>query len=101
MQELKEVFGNDVKLIKHHQKVRSGHEVIELMKKNDCSEVMAGLPLSMVQELVDQGIQPIRAIMERKIHSEGGRVTFSHKHFERIEDIHISTVKLLKREGSK
>ena len=86
--ELEQIFGF-VEIIQVSTTINSAMEVKNLMEKHAAVEVVSVLPLDLLAALTRMGIRPIRAVMERRI--EGESVTFSHKFFERIEQVEVTS----------
>lgn len=77
----------DVEVIVHPDPVKTGDEVARLMKINGCDELIAVLPLNLLEEVMELGIQPISAQMHRIMPPEGA--TFVHDYFYRIKELNI------------
>lgn len=78
---------------KHVRKeVKSADTVLELMKKHKAETLVAILPVKITQELLKQGVQPIRPVMKREKTDDG--ICFEFSHFERVEKIEVVTRKL-------
>ena len=90
--ELQKKFGRDTDIIEVSATVSSGQEVIDLMKRYKCDEVVAVLPINLVAEVVALGVKPIRAIMIRRLLKDG--VEFQFSHYERIEKVEIVSTPL-------
>ena len=85
--ELKHIFDDDLEIVVSPNPVKTGAEVVQLMKRANCDEVCAVLPINLIEEIVELGVQPIRAQMHRITTSEG--VNFIHDYFYRIKKIDI------------
>jgi len=72
------------------QTVKNGKEVKDLLRENNCEELVAVLPLNILQQVISQGIQPIRAMMLREIR-EDGNAEFRFQHFERVLEVTVKT----------
>jgi hypothetical protein len=73
--------------------ISKGEEVAQLMKAYGCREVVAVLPIDLIQQVTDLGIKPLRAVMERKFDNYGN-ARFLFSHFERVEKIVAETKRL-------
>ena len=80
----------DVNVIQVSKTVKNGKEVKDLLRENKCNEVVAVLPLNILQQVISQGIQPIRAVMLREIR-EDGNAEFRFQHFERVLEVTVRT----------
>lgn len=90
MTELKKIFGNKIKIRQVSTTISSGEEVLALMKLYDCQEVVAVLPINLLEQIVTLGVKPIRAVMDRKFRKDG-KAEFIFSHFERVEKIEVDT----------
>jgi len=91
-QELERILG-PCEIIQVSKTVNSGKEVKDLMRENQCDELVAVLPLNILQQVIAQGIQPIRAVMQREL-KENGNVEFHFQHFERVLEVTVKTKRL-------
>lgn len=89
--DLKKSLG-DVQVVHVHEQIDNGAEVAEILKRNNCQEVVAVLPTEKLQELIEAGVQPIQAVMNRRF--SYGKVVFDHSHFERVTELNMTTVPL-------
>jgi hypothetical protein len=87
LEELNEIFDEDVEIVVHRNAVKTGAEVVQIMKRNGADEVCAVLPINLIEEIVDLGVQPIRAHMERIMSRDG--VTFAHLYFYKVIKLDI------------
>jgi hypothetical protein len=63
-EELRRLFGQDVRVEQFHA-FASAEEVANKFRRSGAAELVAVAPLSVVKELVEQGIRPLYADMER------------------------------------
>ena len=91
-EELKRILGA-CEIIQVSKTVNNGKEVKDLMRENQCDELVAVLPLNILQQVISQGIQPIRAVMQREVRDDGS-VEFYFQHFERVLEVMVKTKKL-------
>ena len=92
IEELKRKFGADLELIKVSTKIRDPYEIKQLMEEYECDDVVAVVPLSMRARLTSIGINPIKAVMSRKVigHVNGQfeeEVVWEHENFERVLNV--------------
>ena len=87
IEELNDIFGEDIDIVVHRYPVKTGAEVVQIMKRTKADEVCAVLPINLIEEVVALGIQPIRAQMERILSADG--VIFVHDYFYRIKKLDI------------
>lgn len=93
LDELRKKLGK-FELIQKSLTIKDAKQVKEVMEQEGCDEVVAVLPINLLQDLIKLGIRPIRAVMEREF--QGGKsVKFTHSHFERVEQIEIKTTPIL------
>ena len=92
MAELKKIFGDKIEVCQITTTIRSGEEVLALMKKNLCQEVVAVLPVGLLEQVTALGVKPIRAVMDRRFKNDKSQFIFSH--FERIEHVEMTTNKI-------
>lgn len=92
VKELEKILGI-CEIIQVSKTVNNGKEVKQLMAENKCKELVAVLPLNILQQVISQGIQPIRAVMQREL-KENGEAKFYFQHFERVLEITVKTKKL-------
>jgi len=98
---LEEKFGA-VEIVQVSKTVSSASEVVELMKANDCQEMVVVLPPAILADLTNPRIspvKPIRAVMERvpngrKNEKGEDEFDFVFSHFERVERVEIVTTPL-------
>lgn len=88
--ELRRVFGTPI-LIQQPITISSGKEVKDLMEKYQCGDVVVVLPPDLLQDVVQCGIKPLRAVMDRK--------TGKHLYFERVCDMYLKTEVLVPNDG--
>lgn len=93
--ELKQAFGESVEIIFEPVVVKSGEEVVELMKINNAQHIVVVLPLTLIEQLLKLGVKPIKAVMVRNIAIESNEVKFEHICFKIIEKIEIKTRTLI------
>jgi len=86
--ELEMVFGT-VEIIRISTVIRKGSEVVKMMREHDCQHVVVVLPLQTQNQMIIDGVNPIRAIMKEK----GGRL--EHQYFERVKRIIVESQPLL------
>ena len=91
--ELRRLFGDEVEVVQSNPKVRSGREVVKLMKESGCHEVIAVLPVYLLQQICEAGVKPIKSTMDRRL-NKFGKAEFIFKYFERIEEVRIITTVL-------
>jgi len=89
---LAQVLG-PIKILQVSKTVSSGKEVKDLLREHQCDEVVAVLPLNILQQVIAQGIQPIRAVMSREL-KENGEAVFHFQHFERVLEVTVKAKKL-------
>lgn len=87
IEELEDIFDYDLEIVVHRNPVRTGAEVVQVMKRIGADEVCAVLPINLIEEIVELGVQPIKAQMYRVTTDDG--VTFVHDYFYRIKKIDI------------
>lgn len=92
--ELLQVFG-EVEIVQVAKNIQSGNDVLQLMQDTGADEVVAVLPIPLLQEVLRLGVRPLKAVMKRTLH-EDRPATFEHDHFERIERIEVVTTPLIK-----
>jgi hypothetical protein len=85
VKELNEIFDESLEIIMHRNAVKTGSEVVQIMKRNKADEVCAVLPINLIEEIMNLGVQPIRAQMRRIISKKG--VVFVHNHFYRVKKL--------------
>ena len=90
--DLKEIFEEDIKIIQVPEKIEYPTDVLMKMEEHKADEVVAVLPIWMIGELLEWGVEPIKAEMERLWHK--GKVDFRHKYFKRYKKVDIETKKL-------
>ena len=95
-QELERILG-PCEIVQVSRTVNSGKEVKDLLRENQCDEIVAVLPLNILQQVISQGIQPIRAVMSREL-KENGEAVFHFQHFERVLEVTVRTERLGGRE---
>jgi len=77
-EELQQIFG-DYKLVKINQTISSADDIVNLMEKHNCNEVMPVVPQAIRRELVnDLGVRPLYA-ETMKVSREGPPV---YKHLK-------------------
>ena len=86
IQELNRIFNFKYELVIIDKRVDNAKEVIDLMEVNGVDDIIAVLPLELIEELIRLGVKPIRANMK----FENNKFLF--KHFERV--MKIETEKL-------
>lgn len=80
--ELKEKF-KKVEIIKVDTTISKAKEIVGLMEKYDCSEVMAVVPAAIRRELVNKlGVKPLYAEMMKS--RRNGKFEYIHLGFNRI-----------------
>jgi len=102
LRELVDCFG-EVEIVAVFEKISSGQQVVNMIRQHQCTEVIVVLPEKLLKEVVDAGVQPIRAKMAREFLSNGN-VRFNHLYFERVIDVCITTKKISsggKKDGQK
>jgi len=62
--ELEEKLGKPLQIFQIDKRVATVSEIIELMNRYMCTEIVAVLPISMLSQLLKQGVKPIRAVMK-------------------------------------
>lgn len=85
--------GDGCKVIAVDKHITYAKEVEELMDEHHCTELVAVLPFTIIAELTENGVYPIKAVMERNVHLDGG-ATFNFSHFERIKKVVIEVDEL-------
>jgi len=97
IQELQQIFNTKINIIQIGITINDAKEIVDLIGKYKCNEIVAVLPIHILARLVEYGIKPIHAVMKRIIHTDGG-VTFEHDYFERVKKIDVISQKLTPRE---
>jgi len=93
VEDLKRIYGEDVKVIQVHENIKSIDRIIELMREYPVNDIVVVLPIELIQQLIERGIRPLRAKMERVIRDDG-TCEFKHMYFERIKNVKIETERL-------
>lgn len=83
--QLKEIFGQ-YKLVIRNKTISNAQQVVDMMKKNNCKEVMAVLPQPLRRELVNElGVKPLYAEVMKLGRNEKGKPKYKHQCFYRVE----------------
>lgn len=91
MTELNALYAPEkVELSIYTDSINDADEVVSLMKRFDCGDIVAVLPLPLMAELTSKGIAPLRAVMGRVVNKRG-KTDFSHYHFERVLKVDVTT----------
>lgn len=88
--ELQKKFGRDTDVCVVSTNIKSGQEVLDLMGRYRCDEVVAVLPVNLIAELTSLGVKPLRAVMKRKFRRDGS-AEFNFSHYELIENVNIQS----------
>jgi len=87
IKELEKVFGG-IEIVQVSKTVSGAMEVLKLMQENETDELVAVLPISLIAELTEKGVHPLRAVMKRELNEEGEAI-FTHEYFERVMRVDI------------
>ncbi len=93
LKELQYVFGNDLVVVQENQIIKNVGALINRYKQEEYDAMVVVLPVEMIQTLVENGIQPIKAVRYREKDDSG--YTFTHHHFERITNVIIASEPLV------
>jgi len=90
--ELTQRFGT-VDIQQVSRTITHAQEVLDLKRVTESAEVVANLPLNLLQKITHRGIAPIRSATVEVPYFEGEskvpRVHRRHDHFERIESVDV------------
>ncbi|GAB7387378.1 hypothetical protein BSNK01_12140 [Bacillaceae bacterium] len=95
---LEKKFGS-VEIVQISKTVSSAAEVVELLRENNCEEMVVVLPVPILADLTNPRIcpvKPIRAVMDRiptgRTNEKGEpEFEFIFSHFERVEKVEVVT----------
>ena len=89
IKELQTVFGQRVEIMRVSTMIRRGNEVVKMMREKNCDEVVVVLPLQIQEQMMVEGVNPIRAVMREK------NGILEHQYFERVDKIEVHSHRLL------
>jgi hypothetical protein len=90
--ELERIFG-DIEVVVKMIEIKQSQEVKNLIEKVKADETVVVLPNNLVEGLINLGVKPIRAIMDRQMQTDG-TAKFSHIKFVRVLDMKIEMEEL-------
>ena len=92
IEELRKIYG-DIDLIQKHKSISHGSEVVQLMEDYGCDEVFVVLPMKRKEEIIQLGVNPIQAVMNR-VKLKGKKVRFDFQYFEKLKRADIERERL-------
>lgn len=88
---LKKAFGK-IRIVLKRQYITGAEDIVHLMEQNNCTEVVAVLPINYLNDLVKLGVKPLRSYMipKESVGLDGRKHEFSH--FERVVEVGLKTM---------
>lgn len=86
-QNLEQTLGESIDLIQVSTTVKSAYEVRNIIDKHECDDIVAILPLTIIAQLCNIGIHPIRPVSSQK--QVNGEIITDYNSFVRVEKVEV------------
>ncbi len=91
---LKEMFGNDARIIQDSKPFSSAEEIVARYKVGGFDDMVIVAPLSVVSKLTELGIKPLWCQMDQMSSANQADITYRGRHYKFNRFRRIKTVKI-------